>query len=165
MSSTERLKLPFLSPGQAQKEWLHNEALQILDCATAACVEAIAVDAPPATPGVGLAWIVGSAPTGAWAGKPGQVATMTAAGWRFLAPVEGLTAVIRESGLRADYRSGSWEIGVLRGGLVEIDGEQVLSSQASAIASPSGGTTTDAEARAAIDQILLALRHHGLIAS
>src|SRR5215210_8830413 len=114
MSTTERLKLPFLSPGQAQKEWLHNEALQLLDCAIAACVEAVGVDAPPSTPGVGLGWIVGSTPTGAWAAKADHVATMTAAGWRFVAPVEGLSAIIRESGLRTVYRSGGWETGKLR---------------------------------------------------
>lgn len=165
MSSTERLKLPFLSPGQAQKEWLHNEALQLLDCTIAACVEGVGIDAPPPAPGVGIAWIVGSIPTGAWAGKAGHIACMTAAGWRFVAPTEGLSAVVRGSGVRAEYRSGAWETGIVRGDRVEIDGEQVVASRSAAVASPSGGATIDAEARAAVEQILLALRHHGLIAS
>lgn len=38
-------------------------------------------------------------------------------------------------------------------------------TQQSAIANPTGGTTTDAEARAAINSILSALRTWGLIAS
>ncbi len=139
--------------------------MQVLDCAIAACVEAVGVDAPPPTPSVGLAWIVGPAPTGAWASKAGHIASMTAGGWRFLTPVEGLSAVSRESGLRTEYRSGAWETGIVRCNRVEIDGEQVVSSQAAAITSPAGGTTIDPEARAAIDQILTALRHHGLIAS
>ena len=36
MNGTPRLSLPFLSPGQAQKEFTHNEALQILDAVVAA---------------------------------------------------------------------------------------------------------------------------------
>jgi hypothetical protein len=46
---------------------------------------------------------------------------------------------------------------------VIIDGDQVIGSRVSAIAGPSGGATVDAEARTAIDQILGALRGHGLI--
>lgn len=165
MSTTERLKLPFLSPGQAQKEWLHNEALQLLDCAIAACVEGVGVDTPPGAASPGSAYIVGTAPTGAWAGKAGNVATMTAAGWRFLAPVDGFSAVLRGNGLRAEYRSGAWEAGIVRADRLEIAGEQVVSSRAAAIASPAGGTTIDVEGRAVIDLVLTALRNHGLIAS
>ena len=36
MSGTPRLDLPFLSAGQAQKEFTHNEALQTLDLIVAA---------------------------------------------------------------------------------------------------------------------------------
>jgi hypothetical protein len=46
---------------------------------------------------------------------------------------------------------------------VKVGGQQVVGSQAAAIASPSGGATVDAEARTAIDAILAALRAHGLI--
>lgn len=164
MSSTERFKLPFLTPGQAQKEWFHNEALQLLDCAIATCVEGVEVDTPPAAPPIATAHVVGATPTGAWTGKAGHVATMTAAGWRFLPPIDGLSVVVRSSGLRSEYRSGAWETGIVRAERVEIAGEKVVSSRAAAIAAPAGGTTPDAEARTAIEQILFALRHHGLIA-
>jgi hypothetical protein len=50
----------------------------------------------------------------------------------------------------------------LRTGLF-IAGEQVVGSRAAAIATPSGGVNVDAEARAALSQILAALRQHGLI--
>ena len=36
MSNTPRLRVPFLSPGQAQKEFFHNEALQTFDILVAA---------------------------------------------------------------------------------------------------------------------------------
>jgi Protein of unknown function (DUF2793) len=165
MTNTSRLKLPFISPGQAQKEWVHNEALQILDSVACAIVEEPHRNDPPATPAEGSSYIIGSAPTGAWAGKAGQVATMSQGGWRFLMPVDGLSVLIRSNRLRANFFGGGWEIGIARAAAVEIGGDQMLSTQAAAIAEPAGGTTADAEARAAIGQILAALRHHGLIAT
>lgn len=90
---------------------------------------------------------------------------MSESGWRYLLPVDGLSVLIRSNRLRAEYFAGSWETGVTRVSAIEIGGEQVLSSRLAAIASPSGGTTIDAEARAAIDQVLVALRGHGLIAT
>ena len=51
----------------------------------------------------------------------------------------------------------------LRGSALFLDGIQVVGARRPAIASPNGGTTTDSEARAAIDQLLNALRAHGLI--
>lgn len=52
---------------------------------------------------------------------------------------------VRSTGMRAIYRGGTWELGA-------------------AILSPAGGGMVDIEARSAIDQILSALRQHGLIA-
>ena len=46
-----------------------------------------------------------------------------------------------------------------------IGGVQVAGTRSAAINSPTGGSTADSEARAAIDEILTALRHHGLIDS
>ncbi len=39
MNASQRLALPFILPGQAQKELFHNEALQTLDLVVAAAVE------------------------------------------------------------------------------------------------------------------------------
>jgi hypothetical protein len=118
---------------------------------------------PPATPVLGASYIVGSAPTGAWAGKAQCLATFTSGGWRFVAPFDGLAAYVRSTGLWALYRAGAWEIGPLRGASVVIAGQQVVGSRASAIPSASGGTTVDVQARSVIDQILTAMRQHGLI--
>jgi len=52
----------------------------------------------------------------------------------------------------------------LRTGLF-IDGEKVVGGRVSAISSPAGGLTVDAEVRTAVSQILGALRTHGLIDS
>jgi len=164
MSATHRLALPFILPGQAQKELFHNEALQALDLVVAAAVEEPPRAVPPATPAVGSCYIVAVSPSGAWVGHAGCLAGMTTAGWRFVAPIEGLAAFMRSSGLTAVYRAGTWELGMLRGDRVEIGGQQVVGSQTSAIPEPTAGSVIDAEARTAVAAILSALRQHGLIA-
>ena len=84
-------------------------------------------------------------------------------GWRFIAPVEGMAVYVKSIGAAATYRAGAWEIGVLRGSSLAIDGVQVVGSRSAAIEPASGGTTVDAQARSTIDRILTALRQHGLI--
>ena len=165
MSSTPRLALPFLTPGQAQKEYFHNEALQQLDSLVSTAIEGAPLDTPPISPEAGECHIVGASPSGAWAGKAGQLACYSAGGWRFLVPVEGQSAHVKSTGLRADFRGGAWEFGVVRAGSVTIGGVQVIAARSTAIVSPSGGSTVDSAARIAVDEILAALRHHGLIDS
>lgn len=163
MTATPRLALPFLSAGQAQKEFTHNEALQTLDVVAAAAVEEGPLDTPPSSPVLGACYIVGSAPTDAWAGSPQALAAYTSGGWRLIAAIEGMSVYIKAAAVWAKYRSGAWEIGMLRGSSVVIGGEQVVGARAAAIPSATGGATVDAEARSAVDQILAALRQHGLI--
>jgi hypothetical protein len=163
LSSTPRLALPFLSAGQAQKEFIHNESLQTLDIVVAAAVEEGPRNDPPPAPALGASYILGASPTGDWAGKPRTVAAYTSGGWRFVAPLDGMTVYVKAENCWANYRLGDWEMGILRGSTIVIGGQQVVGSRATAIASATGGTTVDTEARATIDQILAALRHHGLI--
>lgn len=120
---------------------------------------------PPAAPAVGSCYIVAAAATDAWAGKSQSVAAWTTGGWRFVAPTEGMLLYERTSGTWAAFRNGAWEIGMVRGAALLIDGQQVVGERASAIQSPSGGAIVDSEARAAIDAILSALNQHGLIGS
>jgi hypothetical protein len=164
MDATARLGLPFLSAGQAQKELLHNEALQAIDLLLGAAVEAPATAQPPQTPAVGTCYIVGSGAGGDWAGKDGCLAGYTSGGWRFTDPLQGVSVFVGSTGERAVYRDGAWEVGVERATQLVIGGEQVVGGRAAAIAPPSGGTVVDSEARAAIAAILDALSGHGLIA-
>ena len=159
---TPRLALPLLQPGQAQKELYHNEALARLDLAVQAAVLAFGIDSPPGGPAPGDAWIVGDAPSGAWAGHAGAIAGWTEAGWRFLAPTEGLRAWVRESDGFALFTEGAWQVGHAYGRLI-VDGEQVVGARGEAIDDPGGGTVIDLEARDAISAILAALREHGLV--
>lgn len=165
MDATARFALPLLHPGQAQKELFHNEALTLADALIQPCVEAFGVNAPPPDPEPGQCWIVGDSPSGAWAGAAGALAAWTAGGWRFAAPREGMTAWIAADALAARYVAGAWQAGRVTATRIEIDGEQVVGAREAGIDEPYGGSVIDAEARAAIEAILAALRAHGLIDS
>jgi hypothetical protein len=163
MAATPRLGLPFLSVGQAQKEFTHNEALQTLDAVVAGAIEEPPRVTPPASPAIGASYIVADGATDAWAGMSQLVATWTSGGWRFTPAVEGMRLYERTSETWMAFRSGGWESGLVRGFALVIGGQQVVGSRAAAIESPTGGATIDAESRTAIDAILGALRQHGLI--
>ena len=165
MTSTARLQIGLLSSGQAQKEITVNEALQALDTLTAGAVEQGPIEDPPALPAVGDCYILGNAPTGEWAGKAAHVAAFTSGGWRLYPPVEGMTLYVKADGDWISYRAAAWEQGVLRGSSLVIGGQQVVASQATAIADPSGGSVSDDQVRSTVTEILQAMRHHGLIAN
>lgn len=146
--TTPRLGLPYLIPGQAQKEATHNEALAIADALIQCTVTAIRND-PPVAPAAGAAWIVGTAPTGAWSGRADAVAWWTEGGWRFTPAIDGMAAWVAAAAAPARFQGGGWTI----------------AERLPAITAPAGGTTVDSEARAALTAILVALRSHHLIAS
>ncbi|CAN5613807.1 hypothetical protein BH10PSE14_BH10PSE14_08840 [soil metagenome] len=158
-----RLALPLLAAGQAQKEVTHNEAAILLDLLVQPAVVAVGADTPPTAPDEGDCWILGTSPTGDWAGHAKAIAGWTAGGWRFAAPIEGMTAWVAESGCAACFAAGSWIMGDLAGARVVIDGVPVVGAQSGAITEPTGGSFVDAEARSAITSILAALRGHGLV--
>ncbi len=161
---TPRFALPMLQPGQAQKELYHNEALALLDIAVQPNVVGIGANTPPASPATGACWIVGASPTGAWAGAAHHLAGWTGGGWRFVAPVEGMTVWNLANTLESRFIAGSWVSGQTRSAQLLIGGTQVVGPQRPAIATPSGGAMVDAEARAALAAILAAMTAHGLIA-
>ena len=165
MDETARFALPELAPGQTQKEWWHNEALQRIDLLLCPAVESMTVTDPPSSPAVGTCYLVASSATGAWAGKDGMLAGYTDGGWRFIAPIEGMRVLDRSRGLTVLRLGGSWESGIIRAEEYRVDGLTVVRERQPAIADPAGGTVIDGQCRAAIGAILAMLRTHGLIAS
>ncbi|WP_380874224.1 hypothetical protein ACFB49_46540 [Sphingomonas sp. DBB INV C78] len=163
--TTPRFALPFILPGQAQKEMAHNEALARLDGALHPVAEALNVDSPPSSPGDGKAWIVGDSPTGDWIDHAGEIALWTEGGWRFVAPIAGMTIWLVPAATWVWHDGDVWRADPLPSFGVMVDGQQVVGEQAPAIALPSGGMTVDTEARAAIATIIATLGSHGLIAS
>ena len=114
---------------------------------------------------MGEAYIVGPAPTGAWAGKSQAAAVYTDGGPRFIDPVDGMSLLMKTTGLTATFAAGNWEVGVAKASSLWIRGNQVVGARGAPIASPASGGVVDAEARATLDLLLAALRSHGLIAA
>lgn len=162
--TTTRLGLPLLQAGQAQKELTHNEALTLLDFAVQAVVEAVGLDAPPATPAPGECWIVGATPGAAWTGQANAIAGWSDGGWRFVPAFAGMTAWSRADAALARFDGDAWSVGTLSGLRLLLDGLQVVGARQPAIAAPASGSVIDTEARSTLSAILSALRAHGLIA-
>ena len=162
--ASSRFTLPFLQPGQAQKEVFHNEALARIDALLHATAESVEDD-PPSSPAYGQCWIVGSSPTGAWSGHAGAIAAWSEGGWLFLAAREGMTAWLVDLDIWARRGASGWIMGDIPAQSVSVAGVQVVGGQQPAIANPSGGATVDSEARTALAALLAAARAHGLIAT
>ena len=161
--ATARFSLPLLIPGQAQKEFNHNEALAWIDAVLHPAVEQAPAAVPPDAPLPRQCWIVAEGASGAWGGQEGKIAAWTEGGWRFVAPLPGMLAWSKAGGYWIHFDGTSWIDGALPVQSIRIAGQQVLGVRQPAVPSPSGGTTIDQEARVAIDQITAALMSHGLI--
>jgi hypothetical protein len=136
-SVTPRLGLPLLFAGQAQKEIFVNEAHSLVDALLHCVVEGRSA-VPPANPADGTAWIVGTGASGQWAGHDSEIACRQSGNWLFATPVAGMRA-FDKSVHQSHYFLGSWII-------------------ATPPVEPTGGSVVDAEARAAIVELVAALR-------
>ena len=143
-NASPRFALPFLSPGQSQKEFSVNQAHAAIDALLHLVISGES-NTPPTNPVEGECWAIGSAPTGAWGSDAGKIAAYQAGVWLFVDPVEGMRAYDVTAGQLAFYSNGAW---IYLGPL----------------ASPSGGSTVDSEARTAIDEIITVLADSGLTA-
>jgi hypothetical protein len=163
MSETGRFKLPFILPGQAQKELFHNEALAVIDAALHPAVEGPALTVPPEAPVEGQSWIIAAQATGAWSGRDGQIATWTQGGWRIIAPPPGMAAWDKKAAYWIQWRGTDWSGGDVTASSLVISGQQVVGPRQPAVPSPSGGTVIDEQARAAVTAVIATLKSHGLI--
>lgn len=96
------------------------------------------------TPQDGQNWIVGSAPVGAWAGQAGKLACRQSGNWLFAAPTSGMRVYEVATGQQLLF-DGTWQ-------------------RAAAVTTPTGGTTVDTQARAAIAGLISALVAAGILA-
>lgn len=161
--TSARFAFPFILPGQAQKEAWHNEALALIDAALHACIEESPLATPPGSPAAGQSWLVAAGATGAWAGEDDRLACWTGGGWRFVAPLPGMPVWNKADGVWLHWTGSGWSDGALPATALSIGGQQVVGPRLPDVPSPSGGTTIDAEARAAVDALIATLKSHGLI--
>lgn len=143
-SVTPRYAIPLLFSGQAEKEFYVNEAHALTDALLHCAVEGMA-DIPPALPVEGDCWLVGAAPTGAWAGEVGKIACRQLDNWIFIEPRDGLSVLNRATGQTMRFRAG-WI------------------APAPPIP-PTTGTVIDSEARSALAQLIIALAEAGIFAA
>jgi len=160
--TTPRFALPFILPGQAQKEVFHNEALARIDLALHPAVEGPPAVEPPPAPAQGECWIVARG-VGGWSGRDNMLAMWTESGWRFLAPAPGTSAWNKAASVPLLWDGDQWRDGELACAGLLVEGVRVVGERQPAVASPSGGTIIDEQARAAIDALTAALMSHGLI--
>ena len=161
---TDNYALPLLQVAQAQKEVTHNEAIVGIDTLLHLAVETATLAAPPVAPVAGQAWIVAATPSGAWAGRAGNVASFGIAGWRYTVPREGCVAWLRDMQRFAVRTASGWTDDGWPAAGIRIGTRIALSGTAPVVALPSGGGTIDAEARAAIAALAGALRAQGVVA-
>lgn len=127
--------------GQTQKETTVNEALALIDMIAGGGVLGLRND-PPSAPTSGQVWIVGTTPTGVFAGQSNCIAGWTDGGWRFAKPVQGMRVHDLQSGAMRLF-DGSWNV-------------------VSAPAAPTGGAVVDSEARASLVLVIQALKAIGI---
>lgn len=109
MPNTSRLALPYLVAGQAQKEATHNDALNDLDSLAQISVINRTTATPPISPSDGDSYIIGSSPTGAWAGNANAIASYYT-GWRIKTPKTGWLAYVQNEGVFYLYDGSAWNV-------------------------------------------------------
>lgn len=84
--------------------------LRGIDALTQLCVEDKDLSTPPVSPTDGVCYIIAAAPTGAWAGKTGQVTrySTVAAAWEFYVPKNGWRAFVRDETLYYRHTGAAW---------------------------------------------------------
>lgn len=143
-ATTPRHKLPLLFAGQAQKEFYVNEGLALLDAMLHPFVEAV-VDVPPTSPAIGACWLVGTVPTGLFAGRARSIAAWDGTQWSFGAAREGVVVRVRGDGSR--YFDGmNWQ-------------------RISVPASPTGGSVVDQQVRDALATLMTRLVSAGIFSA
>jgi hypothetical protein len=110
MAQTPRHGLALLAAAQAQKHVTHNEALNALDALVQASVIASDMQAPPANPQEGDAYLVSATPTatGGFAGQGLSLAFFVNGVWRFFLPQAGWLVFVRTNAAFVVYYGGLW---------------------------------------------------------
>jgi len=97
-------------------------------------VNSYAVNTPPASPITGDTYVVGTSPTGAWAGYAGYLMTWTGTGWEPTTPIQGMQAYAKDTGMSYQRGASAWA-------LSGVDSRQPLDATLTALA----GLTTAAD--------------------
>lgn len=123
--TTPNLALPEIASQQAQPEIPINAALRRTDAAVNIRTLTAGGNTPPGSPAEGDRHVVGTSPTGAWAGQANAVAFYSNGGWQFLAPQTGWIVYDVDTAGRLEFNGTAWVAFSAGGGIAEapIDGQ------------------------------------------
>lgn len=108
--ATPNLALPYIAAAQAQKHVTHNEALRLIDGIVQLAVEASGATTPPSTPAEGERHLLGTTPTGAWAGEGGKLAVFADGAWMFVTPAIGWLAYDKATETLKVLKASGWAV-------------------------------------------------------
>lgn len=110
MNASPRFSLAYLQPQQAQKHVTVNEALRRLDALVSLAVKSRGIDAQPASPAEGEAYILTAARTGdEWSTMDaGAIAVFQDGAWTEIAAVDGLCAFVTDEAALIVFSGGVW---------------------------------------------------------
>lgn len=114
-----KLGIPYIQASQATPEITHNEALYMLEALTHGAIDR--TNAPPGSPADGDVYLVGTAGSGAWAGRSNHIAVWMDGSWGFIpgfdddgaliaigAAHEGLTIYVHDENLYYRWTGSTW---------------------------------------------------------
>ena len=78
------LGLPYIASSQSQPDVTHNQAVAMLQIMIAGGAISVGLNTPPGSPTEGDVYVIGTSPTGVWAGKPNVVAGYFLSQWLYL---------------------------------------------------------------------------------
>jgi hypothetical protein len=160
MPNTPRLGIPLIASGQTQKDITHNEAILALDRIVALGVVSRSVTAPPSSVQSGSVYIVPASEGEAWGQPPGTMMQWQGSGWLAVAARAGQLALVVDEGIVLMFRQDWQSFWPVKG--LEVAGRAVLGATPTNIPLPSGGSTMDTQARAAIAAIVSLLVQQGI---
>jgi hypothetical protein len=108
MATTNHLQITLVEQAQAQKEVTVNAAISRIDALLNAGALTSNNNTPPASPNAGDIHIIGTTPTGVWAGKARQIAYFDQV-WQFINPNIGTILWADDVRRLMVYRGGSWQ--------------------------------------------------------
>ncbi len=107
MTTTSHIGITLVEQSQAQKEVTVNTALTKIDAILNTGAKSRLTSTPPGSPASGDVYIVGSSPTGAWAGQADKISYYDGS-WNFITPNEGMTLWVSDEDVPYIYTGTSW---------------------------------------------------------
>ncbi len=108
MTTTSHINITLVEQSQAQKEVTVNTAFSRIDAMLNTGAKSRVIATPPVSPAAGDVYIVGTSPTGAWAGQAGNI-TFYDQSWKFITPREGMTLWVNDEDVQYIYDGAAWQ--------------------------------------------------------